>query len=88
MTRILITHDVKDVQRWLEGNAEREAAFPGGGSVTDLVAADGTGRAAVVVDVDDLAAVQAFMAAMPEDVAAQAESHGVLMSTAVLYVEA
>lgn len=88
MPRILITHDVQDVQRWLQGKAERAAAFPGGRNVTDLVASDGSNRAAVVVDIDDLDAFHAFMASMPPDVAAQAESHGVVFSSATAYVEA
>jgi hypothetical protein len=46
MPRIVITHDVQDVERWLRGKAERAAAFPGGRNVTDLVASDGSNRAA------------------------------------------
>jgi heme-degrading monooxygenase HmoA len=88
MPRILITHDVQDVERWLQGKAERIAAFPGGSNVTDLVAADGSNRAAVVAEVDDLDAFNAFMASPPPEMAAQAESHGVVMPTAILYVEA
>lgn len=88
MPRILITHDVQDVERWLQGKAERIATFPGGSNVTDLVAADGSNQAAVVADVDDLDAFNAFMASPPPEMAAQAESHGVVMPTATLYVEA
>ena len=62
MPRILITHDVKDVARWLRGKPERAAAFPAGGSVTDLVATDGSNHAAVLADVDDLDAFMAFVA--------------------------
>ena len=88
MPRILITHDVQDVERWLQGKAERIAAFQGGSNITDLVAADGSNRAAVVAEVDDLDAFNAFMASPPPEMAAQAESHGVVMPTAILYVEA
>jgi heme-degrading monooxygenase HmoA len=88
MPRILITHEVEDVDRWLRGKEERVAALPGGGEVTDLVAADGSNQAAVVAHVDDLDAFTAFMASPPPETAAQAESHGVLMSTARFYVEA
>jgi hypothetical protein len=77
MPRILITHDVQDVERWLQGKAERIATFPGGSNVTDLVA-----------EVDDLDAFNAFMASPPPEIAAQAESHGVVMPTTTLYVEA
>jgi heme-degrading monooxygenase HmoA len=88
MPRILITHDVQDVERWLQGKAERIATFPGGSNVTDLVAADGSNQTAVVAEVDDLDAFNAFMASPPPEMAAQAESHGVVMPTAILYVEA
>ncbi len=88
MPRIVITHDVQDVERWLRGKAERAAAFPGGRNVTDLVASDGSNRAAVVVDVDDLDAFNAFMTSMPPEIAAQAESHGVVISSVTAYVEA
>lgn len=88
MPKIVITHDVQNVERWLQGRAERAAAFPGGGSVTDLVAGDGSLRAAVLVEVDDLDAFNAFMASMPPEIAAQAESHGVVMPTITAYVEA
>ena len=87
MPRIVITHDVQDVERWLRGNAQRAAAFPGARNLTDLVASDGSNRAAVVLDVDDLDAFNAFMTSMPPKTAAQAESHGVVMSTATAYVE-
>ena len=88
MSKILVTHDVKDVERWLQGKAERAAAFPGGGNVTDLVATDGSNRAAVLAEVDDLDAFNAFMASPPPETAGLAESHGVVMETIAIYVEA
>jgi hypothetical protein len=57
-------------------------------NVTDLVASDGSTRAAVIVDVDDLDAFNAFMASMPPEIAAQAESHGVVLPSITAYVEA
>jgi len=36
MPRIVITHAVQDVDRWLKGKAERAAALPGAAEVTDL----------------------------------------------------
>jgi hypothetical protein len=56
--------------------------------VIDLVARDGSNRAAVVVDVDDVDAFDAFMTSMPPEVATQAESHGVDFSAVTAYVEA
>ena len=54
MPRVVITHAVQDVERWLGGKAERAAVSNGITNVTDLVAADGSNHAAVVLDVDDL----------------------------------
>lgn len=87
MPRIVITHAIQDRDRWLGGNAERADALPGATGMTDLVALDGSNQAAVAFDIEDLDAFTGLMAAMPPDVAAQAESHGVLMPMTV-YVEA
>lgn len=87
MPRVIITHAIQDVDRWLAGKAERAAAMPGATDVTDLVAMDGSKQAAVTFDVEDLNALKEFMAAMPPDVAALAESHGVIMPMTV-YVQA
>ena len=88
MPRIVITHAVQDVDRWLKGKAERAAALPGATDVTDLVAMDGSNHTAVAFDIDDVDALKAMLAAIPPDVAAQAESHGVAVSTMRVYVEA
>jgi muconolactone delta-isomerase len=87
MPRIVITHAVKDVDRWLGGNSERAAALPSATEVTDLVAMDGSRQAAVMFDVDDLEGLKAMLSSLPPEVAAQAESHGVIMPMTV-YVEA
>ena len=86
MPRFVITHAVKDVDRWLAGKAERAAALPGAGP-TDLVALDGSAQAAVSFDFDDTEAFKQFISSMPPEVAAQAESHGVIQPMTV-YVEA
>ena len=87
MPRIVITHAVQDVERWRGGKAERAAALPGAANVTDLVAMDGSNHAAVEFDVDDLDALTAMLSSVPPEMAAQAESHGVIMPMTV-YVEA
>jgi hypothetical protein len=84
--RIVITHAVKDVDRWLEGHDERHAAVPGATNAADLVALDGSPQAGLAFDVDDVSAVAAMLADLPPEVAAQAESHGVVMPMTV-YVE-
>ena len=78
MPRVIITHDIHEVDRWLAGKDERAAAMPGATGVTDLVAMDGTNRAAVTFETDDLDALKAMLESMPPEVAAQAESHGVI----------
>jgi muconolactone delta-isomerase len=87
MPRIVITHSVQDVERWLGGKAERAAAFTGITNVTDLVAMDGSNNAGVAFDVDDLDTLKALLASTPPEVAAQAEAHGVIQPMTV-YVEA
>ena len=88
MPRILITHAVQDVDRWLKGKDERAAALPGATNVTDLVAMDGSNHAAVAFDVDDLDALKTVLFSVPPEMAAQAESHGVIVSTMTAFVQA
>jgi hypothetical protein len=85
--RIVITHAVQDVDRWLKGKDERAAALPGVANVTDLVAMDGSNHAAVAFDVDNLDALKTMLSSVPPEMAAQAESHGVILPMTV-YVEA
>jgi hypothetical protein len=85
--RIVITHAVQDVDRWLGGRTERAAALPGATQVSDLVALDGSGHAAVMFEIDDLEALKPLLSSVPPELAAQAESHGFIMPMTV-YVEA
>jgi hypothetical protein len=79
MPRMVVTHAVVDVERWLEGKAERAAAIGAAGTnVTDYVAADGSNTIAVTADIHDMDAVQALLASPPPEVAAQMEAHGVV----------
>ena len=79
MPRMVISHSVVEVERWLRGKDERAAAFSQFGSdVRDYVAVDGSNQVAVTAEVHDLEGAQAMMASMPPEVAAQAESHGVI----------
>jgi hypothetical protein len=87
MPRIVITHAVQDVDRWLKGKDERAAALPGAANVTDLVAMDGSNHAAVAFDFEDLDALKVMLSSVPPEMAAQAESHGVIMPMTI-YVEA
>jgi len=84
MPKVVVTHDVVDVQRWLEGKAERAAAIGTvGTNVVDTVAQDGGGKVAVVVDVNDLAGLQAMLASPSAELAALMEKHGVTPPFAV-----
>jgi hypothetical protein len=78
MPRVVITHDVVDIDRWLKGKAERVAAIGAAGTnVTDYVALDGSNHVAVTANVHDLATIQVLLASRPPDVAAQMQSQGV-----------
>jgi hypothetical protein len=77
--KIVITHKVVDIERWLKGSAERAGVISAYATqVTDYVAADGSNNIAVTADVHDMAGAQAMMASpSPEDAAAM-ERHGVI----------
>jgi hypothetical protein len=79
MPKIVVTHAVVEIERWLQGKAERAAIIgPYATNVTDHVAADGSNNVAITADIDDMAASQALMdSPSPEDAAAQ-ERHGVV----------
>ena len=79
MPRVIITHDVVDLQRWLEGKAERAAAIGAiGANVVDTVALDGSNKISITADVDDLAALDAMLTSPPPELAALMEKHGVI----------
>lgn len=87
MPRMVITHDVVDIERWLKGKEERSAALGAiGADVTDFVAMDAGNRVAVSATIHDMAALQALLDAPPPEVAAQMEAHGVVPPLTV-YVE-
>jgi hypothetical protein len=86
MPRVIITHAIREPDRWLACSDERAAAMPGTTGVTDLLAMDGSNQAAVTFETDDLDALKGMLESMPPEVAAQAESHGVIPPFTV-YVE-
>jgi hypothetical protein len=89
MPRIVVTHAVEDVQRWLNGKAARAAAIESGSgsNVTDYVAQDGSNNIAVAADVSDLAAMGAMLDSPSPEVVATMQEHGVIPPLTV-YVEA
>jgi hypothetical protein len=89
MPKIVITHAVVDVERWLEGKAERAAAIgsASGSNVTDCVAADGSNNIAVTAEASDLDAIRAMAASPSPEVLSRMEAHGVVPPLTV-YIEA
>jgi hypothetical protein len=89
MPRVVATHAVVDIDRWLAGKAERAAAIESasGSNVTDYVAHDGSNNIAVTADVEDLAALQAMLASPPAEILETMERHGVVPPITA-YVEA
>ena len=80
MPKVVVTHAVADIERWLEGKTERAAAIESGSgsNVTDFVAQDGSNNVAISADVDDLGALQTMLASPQPDVLALMEAHGVI----------
>jgi len=80
MPKVVITHAVLDLDRWLEGKAERAAAIESGtgSNVTDYVAHDGSNNIAITADVQDVDALQTMLASPTPEVAAAMEAHGVV----------
>jgi len=79
MPKLVITHAVENVERWLEGKAERAAAFsPYATGITDHVAVDGGNTIAITADVHDLAGAQAMLASPPPETLAAMQRHGVI----------
>ena len=79
MPKMVITHAVVDIDRWLKGKYERvDIISKYATNVTDHVAADGSNNVAITADIHDMAGLQELMASpSPEDTAAQ-ERHGVI----------
>ena len=87
MPKIVVMHQVVDIERWLKGKEERVTVIgPYATEVTDYVAADGSKNVAVSANIHDMAGAQAMMASpSPEDKALE-EKHGVIRPF-ILYIE-
>jgi hypothetical protein len=88
MPKVVLTHAVQDLDRWLQGKAERASAIESGtgSNVTDYVAHDGSNNIAITADVADLAAMETMLGSPPAEVLAAMEAHGVVQPITV-YVE-
>jgi hypothetical protein len=80
MPKVVITHAVEDIDRWLQGKAGRAAAIESGtgSNVTDFVAADGSKNIAVTADVADVGAIKSMLASPSPEVLAKMQDHGVV----------
>ena len=80
MPRVVITHAVEDIDRWLQGKGERAAAIESGtgSNVTDFVAADGSNKVAITAEVSDPATLQGMLASPSPEVLAAMQEHGVV----------
>jgi hypothetical protein len=80
MPKMVITHKIEDVDKWLAGKSERAVAIGdlGGRNIVDHVAEDGSTVIAVTFDVDDVSAVTAALASPPPEMAEAMQSHGVI----------
>ena len=88
MTKVVLTHAVEDVERWLSFKGERAAAIGamGATNVVDHVAADGSKNVAVTMDVADMAPMQAALASPPPELAEGMRRHG-LIPPVIAHVE-
>jgi hypothetical protein len=79
MPKLVMTHGVVDIERWLKGKSERAAAIGTvATNVTDHVATDGSNSVAITADVHDMEGAQAMLASPSPETLALMESHGVL----------
>ena len=77
MPKVVITHAVVDIERWLKGKEERATVLGRvATNVTDHVAMDGSNNIAITGDVHDMAGAQAMLASPSPEVAALQKKHG------------
>jgi hypothetical protein len=88
MPKMVMTHGVVDVERWLAGKEARAGAIGSvGDNVTDYVASDGSRNVAITADVHDMDAAKAMVTSPPPEVVALMEQHGVVQPITA-YIEA
>ena len=80
MPKVVVTHAVEDIDRWLQGKEGRAAAIESGtgSNVIDYVAADGSNNIAVTADVADVAAIKSMLESPAPEVLARMQDHGVV----------
>jgi hypothetical protein len=86
MTRVVMTHPVKDLAHWASKHSERVEAFASfGDNVVDYLSSDGSKNVSVSVDVHDMPAFRAALAS-PE-IAEAKKAHGVLEPLSIFVEE-
>src|SRR3954454_13694131 len=80
MPKIVVVHDVEDVDKWLTYSAERAEAIAGMGAsnVIDYAAEDGSNTIAITADTDDVDRLLAEVGAPPPELMAVMQQHGVV----------
>jgi hypothetical protein len=80
MPKVVITHAVEEIDRWLAGHAGRAQAIESasGSNVTDFVAADGSNNIAITADVSDPERLKSVLASPPPEILARMQEHGVV----------
>ena len=88
MPKIVVIHDVVDVDKWLEYKSERAEAIGalGGSNVVDYAPQAGGNTIAVTADVSDLDAMMAALSSPPPEVGEIMQRHGVVPPLTI-YVE-
>jgi len=87
MPKMVLTHSVVDVERWLAGKSERAATIgPYATDVTDHVAADGTNQIPITADIHDVQGLETMLASPPAETLAAMERHGVIPPITI-YIE-
>lgn len=88
MPKVVVTHNVVDVDKWLQFKSERADAIGslGGRNVVDHVAQDGSKTVAIATEVDDVAGLMATLASPPAEMGEIMQRHGVIPPLAI-YVE-
>ena len=80
MPKVIVTHAVEDIDRWLQGREARAAEIgtAGGRNVTEYLAKDGSNNIAVTVDAENLDALESMLASPSPETLALMQSHGVI----------
>ncbi len=78
MPKVVITHGVTDVDKWLSFSSERTEAIGRLGGTQGYAPKDGGNVVAITCDMADIDAALAVLASPPAEMAAQMEGHGVV----------